>query len=196
MRRALILPLALATSLSACVDRDGNEAAPDPLDNTMTQEKPVSIIRDDVRAESGADAIEEEGPIRAVIGFRDGGAELDAAAVETLGELLSPDWVGGEQPIYLWGHSDTVGSDAANFRAGEARARAVADYLEVNGVNPDRIEIVSLGEGNPAEPNYLRDGSDNVEGQAANRRVEIQIGDMPQPAGPGDDPVDVDQPTT
>lgn len=194
MSRTLIVPLALALVLAACTDR-GGEAAPDPGNAVAPDEKPVSIIRDDVREESGAGAMEEEGPIRAVIGFPDGGSDLDAAAVQALGNLLSPDWVGGAQNITLWGHSDTVGSDAANFRAGEARARAVADYLEINGVTPDRIEIVSLGEGNPVEPNYLPDGSDNEAGQAANRRVEIQIGEMAAPAGDKEIPVDGDEPT-
>ena len=194
MSRALIAPIVLALTLAACVDRD-EPPAPDPAEPGQETEKPVSIIRDDVRAESGADAPEEEGPIRAIIGFPDGGSELDAAAVEALGALLSPDWVGGDQKITLWGHSDTVGSDAANFRAGEARARAVADYLEVNGVRPERITIVSLGEGNPAEPNYLPDGSDNEAGQAANRRVEIRIGEMAAPAGDNEIPVDGEEPT-
>lgn len=190
MSKAVILPIAAILSLSACTDEPEvvGEKPPEVA-------QPVSIIRDDVREEVGAPAMEEEGPIRAVIGFPDGGAELDAKAVETLEALLSPDWVGGDQPVMLWGHSDTVGSDAVNFRAGEARARAVADYFEANGVVPDRITIVSLGEGNPAEPNYLPDGSDNGEGQAANRRVEIQIGDMLEPAEPDDEPVDGSQPT-
>lgn len=188
-----LIAILLGLALAACGGRKDPE--PGPANDIAQDEPPVSIIRDDVREESGMGPVEQDGPIRAVIGFPDGGAELDAAAVKALDDLLSPDWVRGEQKVYVWGHSDTVGSDAANFRAGEARARAVADYLEINGVTPDRIEIVSLGEGNPAQPNYLPDGSDNEAGQAANRRVEIQIGKVPEPSEPDDDVVDGDQPT-
>ncbi|MBW0145405.1 OmpA family protein [Sphingomicrobium clamense] len=195
MSRAYLTPLVLALALAACGDRDTAEEPTPTIGEPGETEEPVSIIRDDVRAEAGADLVEEEGPIRAIIGFPDGGSNLDDDAVAALEALLDPEWVRGEQTVYLWGHSDTVGSDAANFRAGEARALAVANFLEERGVDRERFEIVSLGEGNPAQPNYLPDGSDNVEGQRANRRVVIQVGDLPEPAGPDAAPVDGSEPT-
>ena len=187
-----LLSMTAALSLAACAERD-NDPVPDETQPPRVAgeegegAEPVSIIRDDVRAELDPALVEEEGPLRLVVGFPEGGAALDADAQAALDRFLDPDWVGSDAPVYLWGHSDTVGSDAANFRAGEARARAVADVFEANGVRPERITIVSLGEGNPAQPNYLPDGSDNEEGQRANRRVEIQVGEMPEP-----DDTDVD----
>ncbi|WP_265571064.1 OmpA family protein [Sphingomicrobium nitratireducens] len=176
-RSFIILSAAMVAACSA-----GSDESPARDEPTMPAGgDPVSIIRNDVRAEMDAEPL-EGAPIRAVVGFPEGGSELDSAAVETLGALLAPGWVSSERQVTLWGHSDTVGSDEANFRAGEARARAVADYLEENGVRPERITIVSLGEGNPAEPNYLPDGSDNEEGQRANRRVEIEIAGLAEDA--------------
>ena len=178
MTRLIIYPLTLL-ALSGCTDRDtqGNDAN----DNAMPSNQTQSVFRDEVRNEI-EEPLDEEAPLRLTVAFPEGGSELDAAAVEALSAFLSPAWVSGDAPVHLWGHSDTVGSDAQNFEAGEARARAVADYLEANGVRPERITIISLGEGNPTEPNYLPDGSDNEAGQRANRRVEIVVGDETLPA--------------
>ncbi|WP_260483761.1 OmpA family protein [Sphingomicrobium flavum] len=189
MTRLLILPLTLL-ALSGCTDRGAGEG--DAGDNAMPSNQTQSVFRDEVRNEI-EEPLEDEAPRELTIGFPEGGSELDAAAVEALSGFLSPDWVSGDAPVRLWGHSDTVGSDAQNFEAGEARARAVADYLEANGVRPERITIVSLGEGNPVEPNYLPDGSDNEAGQRANRRVEMMVGGMPEADG---EPVDGSQNTT
>lgn len=78
----------------------------------------------------------------------------------------------GEYPqtmIDVYGHTDSVGSDAYNQTLSENRARAVSDYLSMRGVQPVRIAIYGYGETQPVADN----GSEA--GRAANRRVELRI---------------------
>jgi len=71
--------------------------------------------------------------------------------------------------IDVYGHTDSTGSDAYNQTLSERRARAVADYLAGQGVQPVRIGTRGYGETQPIAPN------DTDPGRAANRRVEVKI---------------------
>ena len=71
--------------------------------------------------------------------------------------------------IELSGHTDAVGSDAANQKLSEARASSVRDYLIKNGVMIDKIEAVGYGESEPVATN------DTDEGRQLNRRVEFKV---------------------
>jgi outer membrane protein OmpA-like peptidoglycan-associated protein len=70
--------------------------------------------------------------------------------------------------VILEGHTDGVGSDAANLKLSAARVNAVRDHLtRRHGVPASRIEVVGFGESRPREPNTT------FEGRARNRRVEL-----------------------
>lgn len=56
--------------------------------------------------------------------------------------------------IILEGHTDPRGSREYNVALGERRAKAVADILESNGVNPRQIRIVSYGAERLAAPGH------------------------------------------
>ena len=71
--------------------------------------------------------------------------------------------------IDVYGHTDSVGSDAYNQTLSENRARSVADYLSARGVQPVRIATRGFGESQPTASNATD------EGRAANRRVELRI---------------------
>ena len=49
------------------------------------------------------------------------------------------------------------------------------DYLVEKGVAKDRITLIAIGEGRPVAPNVREDGSDDPEGQAKNRRVDVTV---------------------
>ncbi|MFA5631358.1 MAG: peptidoglycan-associated lipoprotein Pal [Porticoccaceae bacterium] len=73
-------------------------------------------------------------------------------------------------PIYvrLEGHADERGSREYNMALGERRANSVKEFLVLQGVDGQYIEVISYGEERPAAL-----GSD--EGSwAMNRRVEIR----------------------
>jgi outer membrane protein OmpA-like peptidoglycan-associated protein len=73
--------------------------------------------------------------------------------------------------IKLTGHTCNLGGDAGNLQLGLARANAVKKLLIANGVGATSILTASEGMRKPAAPNDTR------EGQALNRRVELQCVD-------------------
>jgi outer membrane protein OmpA-like peptidoglycan-associated protein len=71
--------------------------------------------------------------------------------------------------IGVFGHTDNVGSTAANQRLSEQRAESVVGSLESFGVARARMQPRGFGYTQPVASN------DTPEGRAQNRRVEIRI---------------------
>lgn len=72
--------------------------------------------------------------------------------------------------IEIEGHTDDVGSPAANARLGLARAEAVQRYLyEQYQIPLHKMNVISFGEERPIAPNSTE------EGRAQNRRVVIRV---------------------
>ena len=71
--------------------------------------------------------------------------------------------------IDVYGHTDSIGSDAYNQNLSERRAAAVALYLESRGVLAARVATRGFGKTQPIASN------ETEEGRAQNRRVEIKI---------------------
>lgn len=81
-------------------------------------------------------------------------------------------------PVTVEGHTDGIGSDADNQALSERRAAAVVEALK--GVLGPSLSYraVGFGEKAPVAPNTGPDGSDDPEGRALNRRVEVRIGEV------------------
>ena len=75
----------------------------------------------------------------------------------------------GQTRIEITGHTDSVGSDAANMTLSQNRANAVAGYLGSRGVANSRMIVNGAGESRPVASN------DTEAGRAQNRRVEITL---------------------
>ncbi|MES3019144.1 MAG: OmpA family protein [Bacteroidota bacterium] len=71
--------------------------------------------------------------------------------------------------LKLAGHTDNVGSDAANLKLSKDRAESVKSYLVSQGANPSRIEATGYGESQPISTNNTASGRQN------NRRVEFTL---------------------
>ena len=80
----------------------------------------------------------------------------------------------GQGVILITGHTDSKGSDAYNQRLSLARAQAVKNWFEAKGLQQN-YQLEGLGATRPIAPNTHPDGSDNPEGRAQNRRVEIIV---------------------
>lgn len=65
------------------------------------------------------------------------------------------------------GHCDERGTDSYNLALGERRAQSVRELLVVLGINPERIQTLTLGEARPADP-----GTSEA-AYARNRRAEF-----------------------
>jgi OOP family OmpA-OmpF porin len=185
-----------AAQNNAAANRTVFAAKPKPTPSPTTPPSPRSIMQPDV--------IEQPilppppMPFDARVGFPEGGAKLDEAATQALDAVLANPVTATGGPIVLRGSTDSHGSDADNKAASKKRAEAVAHYLEKHGVAKNRITVIALGEGRPIAPNAKLDGSDDPEGRARNRRVDISVtpGDLPAPAAsPSPEPSPSPSPT-
>ncbi len=82
----------------------------------------------------------------------------------------------GWRRVVIEGHTDSLGSDEYNLELSRKRAIAIKEwFLTESGLDGVEYETVGYGESRPIAPNTNPDGSDNPEGRAKNRRVEIRI---------------------
>ena len=148
----------------------GNGGAENDIGNMVEPQR--SILRPDVVPTVEVPKI---APEEMVIGFGATPLQLDDTAKAALDTLLATPAMQAGGAVALSGHSDSRGSDGDNRVASRRRAERVRDYLMEKGVAADRITLVALGETRPIAPNAKEDGSDDPEGRAKNRRVEVRV---------------------
>jgi OOP family OmpA-OmpF porin len=71
------------------------------------------------------------------------------------------------QSVTAVGHTDSIGSAAANRRLSDRRAEVVKGYLTQKGLDPKMIATRGLGPDEPVADNASADG------RAQNRRTEV-----------------------
>jgi outer membrane protein OmpA-like peptidoglycan-associated protein len=101
--------------------------------------------------------------------FETGSARLRPAALERLRPLASYLSANPDVPVRIDGHTDSVGSDAANQLLSERRAGAVREALGAMGVDENEFIVTGHGETMPAASNA------NATGRQLNRRVEVTL---------------------
>ena len=74
-----------------------------------------------------------------------------------------------ETNITVLGHTDNVGTEAANLSVSKKRAGNVVNYLQQCGIAADRLTYDGLGYSMPVADN------DSDAGRAQNRRVEVYV---------------------
>ena len=78
--------------------------------------------------------------------------------------------------VTIEGHTDAKGADAYNQTLSEQRAASVKQWLVANAqVNGAKIATRGWGKSKPVAHNAKPDGSDDPEGRAKNRRVQIVV---------------------
>lgn len=85
-----------------------------------------------------------------------------------------------DRGILIEAHTDSKGSEQDNMLLSESRAKSVSQLLSRHQISAERIESAWFGETRPLVPNLLSDGTDNLEGQTTNRRVEFILLNAPQ----------------
>ena len=101
---------------------------------------------------------------------------LDAAADPLLAQLAELIAATRPREVVVAGHTDSSGQDEDNQALSEARAHAVAAWLEATAAkHRPRFVEQGFGRTRPIAPNHAADGSDNPEGRARNRRIEIML---------------------
>lgn len=78
--------------------------------------------------------------------------------------------------ICVEGHTDSIGTAVYNMELSKRRAHSVAKWLAAhNVVKLSDVMTNGWGKSRPAAPNRRADGSDDKDGRAKNRRVEIWL---------------------
>ena len=101
--------------------------------------------------------------------FEYGLASLRSESFPEIDRLLGLMIQNKNMVIELSGHTDNVGSDVANLKLSDERAKSVLNYLITNGISAERITAKGFGETKPVGSN------DTDEGKQLNRRVEFTI---------------------
>ena len=99
--------------------------------------------------------------------FQTGRAMLTPQAREILRDVASQLVENPQYRVQVSGHTDNVGSRAANLRLSLARARTVETFLIANGVPYRQVTAKGFGPDVPIAPNK------SAAGRAKNRRVEL-----------------------
>lgn len=102
-------------------------------------------------------------------------AKLTADAERRLDNVVNALKASTDIEVRIEGHTDSKGTDAYNMRLSDQRAASVKRYLVEHGIPADRLTSKGYGETEPVAPNTNPDGSDNPEGRAKNRRVELEV---------------------
>jgi outer membrane protein OmpA-like peptidoglycan-associated protein len=124
---------------------------------------------------SGGD--EETLALRADVLFAFNSDKLSASAMRVLDGAVNQTRAEADPskpPISIVGHTDSKGGDAFNMDLSLRRARTVQTYLASKLGGGYRYQASGKGETEPVAPNQTKDGADNPEGRARNRRVEIR----------------------
>lgn len=109
--------------------------------------------------------------------FATGQSSLSARARDEVGRIAAVIKQFSEHGISVEGHTDAIGSEAANQRLSEQRAAAVRAALVAEGIDPSRVTGVGYGESRPIA------GNETPAERAHNRRVEIVILGARRPGG-------------
>lgn len=99
-------------------------------------------------------------------------SELKPSSERILSDLAALMRIYPEMRITVYGHTDSLGSDAYNQRLSESRAHAVAAFIASRGIAFNRIQSFGMGENYPIETNATEWG------RSRNRRVEIEVTHM------------------
>jgi OmpA-OmpF porin, OOP family len=102
-------------------------------------------------------------------------ADLAADANARIDELAEQLTDLGPRLVTIGGHTDDHGEPAYNQDLSEARAESVRAALDSRLDDEFTFDVAGYGETQPVAPNQNQDGSDNPEGRALNRRVEISF---------------------
>lgn len=101
--------------------------------------------------------------------FSQAGTAINSSAFSLLDEIVQISADCPQTTIAITGHTDASGDEGANMALSKARADAVAHYLAVRGISPDRVTATGRGSAQP-----LATGN-NARARVQNRRIEFEF---------------------
>jgi len=106
-------------------------------------------------------------------------AELRGGSEPTLQQVVELLSLSEDPSVAVVGHTDGRGAPDYNQDLSQRRAQAVVDALVELGADPGRLQPEGRGQTQPVAEETRPDGSDDPEGRAANRRVEVLVDGLP-----------------
>ena len=104
--------------------------------------------------------------------------EIKGEPEETLQKIAAAIKELNKSKVIIEGHTDSKGSESHNLNLSQKRAEAVRDwFISKAGLTDLEFQTKGYGESKPIAQNTNSDGTDNPDGRAKNRRVEIKIKD-------------------
>lgn len=104
------------------------------------------------------------------INFKTGSADIEPSSYATLDDIYSNAVASEGLKVGVYGYTDNTGNAEKNQLLSEERAESVEEYLKKKGLPSDRLEAKGYGQENAVADN------NTAAGKAANRRVEIVLG--------------------
>ncbi|HEX3953729.1 MAG TPA: OmpA family protein [Stellaceae bacterium] len=155
------------------------QTAPAPAARTPPAQPPAPATSNPPQVEAELRVSKTDRGLRVIIPsdplFGASGNTLDPAADPLLTRLDGLVARTHPREIVVFGHTDSSGDDDSNQKLSEQRAHAVVAWLEAHAkLRPHYIEK-GYGRTRPVAPNHNADGSDNPDGRAQNRRIEILL---------------------
>jgi OOP family OmpA-OmpF porin len=163
------------TPATAAVGCDGAIVAAKPAQAPVAAPKPAPAVVAPAAKPAPAPAAKPQPPAATKVTYAaDAFFDFDKAVLKAEGKAKLDDLVGKVKAINLEviiavGHTDAVGDDAYNQKLSVKRAEAVKAYLVTKGIEKNRVYTEGKGEKQPVADNKTK------EGQAKNRRVEIEV---------------------
>lgn len=113
------------------------------------------------------------------VSFEFGKAELTPEGRKQIDMYVPSLLARGEIRLEVVGHTDRIGSDAANMALSKRRADSVRNQLLSSGkIQPDQIRTRGVGPRNPIVHCDQRNQQELIACLAPNRRVEINVTDL------------------
>ena len=107
--------------------------------------------------------------------FDDNSSKLNRDAQIEIERIAALMQANPDLKLEVTGNTDDLGTDDYNQRLSIMRAREVVNYLTKKGIAESRFVAKGLGKTNFIAINQNPDGSDNPEGRALNRRVDMNV---------------------
>lgn len=144
--------------------------------NQMTLSDVEKIIKDNLPKEIIKEVVVEKPAsisetrwVLAGVNFEFNSANLTKESFPILLNALQVLTQNPELKVEIRGHTDNIGSEEYNIILSEKRAKVVKDYLVVNGIQDDRLDVKGFGESDPVADN------ETIEGRTLNRRIEFKV---------------------
>lgn len=134
--------------------------APETLNGVDDEDGCPDVLPDAVRQFTG---------VVPGISFTKGKSEVSPSSYEALDQAAAVLTQYPDVRMEVSGHTSSEGTDLVNQRLSEARAQAVANYLESKGIGENRLVVRGAGSSEPIADNNTR------EGREQNRRIEFRV---------------------